>query len=389
MKFTNLAFKFVLPALALALIAYAAYRTQTGRPDDSALPPAIAPAVAPAVAHAATPAEAASRNAAPARVAGAGVVEPSSELVTIAPNASGVVSAVSVVAGDRVTKGQVLFTLDARELDAELKTRRSAITAQQRNVELAEADLADKAALLNLYQQIDDPRATSREELLRRQGASAQAQARLRAAQAQRDQAESELQRTSTQRGMLAVKAPLDATVLQVRLRAGEFAAAGGSEALMVLGQTLPLHVRIDVDEADVPRLAAEQPASVSPRGSANIRVEATFVRSEPLLGPKRSLTNAADERVDTRVLQVIYALPADAKGVLRGPAGGCFLERCCGALSRHVVPASSQPHGRYWCRSGCAGGLRRARWFEPAQERQPTSERTHHSADASFARAL
>ena len=38
-----------------------------------------------------------------------------------------------------------------------------------------------------------------------------------------------------------------------------------------------------------------------------------SFVRVEPFVIPKRSLTGQSRERVDTRVLQVIYAL--DAKG--------------------------------------------------------------------------
>ena len=33
---------------------------------------------------------------------------------------------------------------------------------------------------------------------------------------------------------------------------------------------------------------------------------------------PKRQLTNAAAERVDVRVLQVIYALPEDARDIFR-----------------------------------------------------------------------
>ena len=37
------------------------------------------------------------------------------------------------------------------------------------------------------------------------------------------------------------------------------------------------------------------------------------FIRAEPLVVPKRSLTNSAAERVDVRVLQVIYALPSAA----------------------------------------------------------------------------
>jgi hypothetical protein len=48
----------------------------------------------------------------------------------------------------------------------------------------------------------------------------------------------------------------------------------------------------------------------ISPRGAAALHVKATFVRAEPQVVPKRSLTNSAAERVDVRVLQLIYALP-------------------------------------------------------------------------------
>ena len=42
-------------------------------------------------------------------------------------------------------------------------------------------------------------------------------------------------------------------------------------------------------------------------------------MRAEPLIVPKRSLTNASTERVDIRVLQIIYALPADNGGFFVG----------------------------------------------------------------------
>ena len=51
----------------------------------------------------------------------------------------------------------------------------------------------------------------------------------------------------------------------------------------------------------------------MSPRGASDRQVKASFVRAEPQVVPKRSLTNSAAERVDVRVLQVIYALPSAA----------------------------------------------------------------------------
>jgi HlyD family secretion protein len=115
--------------------------------------------------------------------------------------------------------------------------------------------------------------------------------------------------------------------VLQVKLRAGEFAPAMQlSEPLITLGVVQPLHVKIDIDEADIPRADLRSTASVSPRGASGVRVAASFVRVEPLVVPKRSLTNAANERVDTRVLQVVYALPDNAQGFFVGQQVDAFI---------------------------------------------------------------
>ena len=62
-------------------------------------------------------------------------------------------------------------------------------------------------------------------------------------------------------------------------------------------------------------------------QGEATRTVTAAFVRIEPLIVPKKSLTNAADERVDTRVMQVIYALPSKAVGFWCGQQVDVFIE--------------------------------------------------------------
>ena len=59
--------------------------------------------------------------------------------------------------------------------------------------------------------------------------------------------------------------------------------------------------------------------AVISPRGDARRQVTATFVRAEPLIVPKVSLTNSATERVDVRVLQLIFALPDGERGFFVG----------------------------------------------------------------------
>ena len=48
--------------------------------------------------------------------------------------------------------------------------------------------------------------------------------------------------------------------------------------------------------------------------------------RAEPLIVPKRSLTNSAQERVDVRVLQLIYALPETNGGFRVGQQVDAFI---------------------------------------------------------------
>jgi len=72
----------------------------------------------------------------------------------------------------------------------------------------------------------------------------AAARARLQAAQAQRDQARANLER-------LAVRAPIDGQILQVKYRVGEYVTPGGGDPLVVPGDTSMLPVRGPRDSRD------------------------------------------------------------------------------------------------------------------------------------------
>lgn len=54
----------------------------------------------------------------------------------------------------------------------------------------------------------------------------------------------------------LAVRAPLDAEVLQVKVRRGELYTSQGTEPLVVMGDSTKLRVRMDVDERDIAKVA-------------------------------------------------------------------------------------------------------------------------------------
>ena len=308
----------ILPFVALIALAIAVFFVATTQPDRALTKPANTPPTVPAA------------QARTGAVSGSGVVEPSSELIEVGAQRPGVVTNMLVQAGDRVSKGQLLFTIDDRDAQSNLREANASVSLARQRVASARVDLAAAQRLLNLYTSVEDPRAVAEQQVIDRRSARDQAAARLEVARAELEQAQAQAASAQTSSSLNQVRAPRSATVLQVRTRAGEYATAGpgpgNNDPLMVLGETQPLHVRIDIDESEIERAGLGAPAVVSPRGNSGKRVRATYVRTEPLVVPKRSLTNDAAERVDVRVLQLVYALPIDATGFFVGQQVDAFI---------------------------------------------------------------
>ncbi len=303
-RFANLNFsRQILPVIAFLGVVLAVIYIFVGLPDRQLEPPQqIPPRATGALANG-------------DRVAGAGVVEPSSEIVDIGTALSGLVMSLNAEPGSYVAKGDLLFLVDDRAARARLREAEAAI--REAHAAIAEADTARTTAQrqLALYRQIDDPAAVSRTEVVRAEGEAAAAASRAALARARREAAEAAAASARVELSRLAVRAPLAGEILAVNIRPGEFVQAGGpqggnAEPYIRLGETRPLHIRVDIDEDQAGDVALGANAIVSPRGAAERQVTARFVRAEPLVLPKRSLTNSAAERVDVRVMQIIYALP-------------------------------------------------------------------------------
>src|SRR5262249_13005537 len=73
-------------------------------------------------------------------------------------------------------------------------------------------------------------------------------------------------------------------------------------------GAVHPLHVRVDIDENDAWRFHEGAVATASVRGNCDIGTPLQFEYVEPYVVPKHSLTGEATERVDTRVMQVVFS---------------------------------------------------------------------------------
>jgi HlyD family secretion protein len=90
----------------------------------------------------------------------------------------------------------------------------------------------------------------------------------------------------------------------------------------------------VDVDEHDAWRVRGGAQAVASPRGNGSIRIPLEFVRFEPYVIPKKSLTGDSTERVDTRVLQLIYRIRDGAPSVYVGQQMDVYIDGTASPLS-------------------------------------------------------
>ena len=283
------------------------------------------------------PLEAPPSNPYSSTVAASGIIEAVNENVRIAPPVSGLVTHVHVVVGDQVRRGQSLFQLDDRELRARLQTRQDSIPSALARIEEQKIRLKDLMDQLGRLRAVEDQRAVSQDDIQRKwheveaaKRALIRAKADVRLAKTQRDEVEILLKR-------LTVRAPRDGTILQVNVRAGEYAMVGAQDPYVLLGDTERLQVRADIDEVNAPLVQPDSPAVAYLKGSTERSIPLQFTRIEPYIVPKRSLTGDNRERVDTRVLQVIYRFDKPDFPVYVGQQVDVFIERTQG--SKNVNP--------------------------------------------------
>jgi multidrug efflux pump subunit AcrA (membrane-fusion protein) len=241
-------------------------------------------------------------------VAAVGLVEASTENISVGSPLGAIVAKVFVTAGQTVKQGDALFELDVRNLRADQGVKQQALAVAKAQAEVARAHKEDLRRQLEFAEQVKDKRAISQEELTRRSSAVETAEAELREKEVQVQSAESQLHAVEVELERSIVRSPIDAEVLQVKVRAGEFAPAAATQTpLVLLGRMKPLHVRVDVDEHEGWRVRPGADGIAHLRGNADVKTPLRFVRFEPFVVPKRSLSGDSTERVDTRVLQVIY----------------------------------------------------------------------------------
>jgi HlyD family secretion protein len=371
--------RYVLPLLAMVSFTFAILQMAKAQKPAPAVTPPVEP----------------SRSPYANTLVGAGLVEPETENIAIGTPLPGIVDRVMVAPGQVVRSGDLLFKLDDRQLKAELAIRKANLNSAQatmnklKKMPREEEVPPYRAKLMEAQANLDDSQqmydrlkrlsvaAASEEDLKKREMAVAIAKAQVArakgdldliqkgaweydvaVAQATIDAAAAQIGQTEMELERIQIRAPrrnwpdansttpmkdeTEYKVLQVNIRPGEYVGAAPGTALIVLGCVGKLHVRVDIDENEITRFTTGLEGTAKPRGNPKQEFAIKFVRVEPYVIPKKSLTGGNTERVDTRVLQVVYALDTKDQVLYVGQQMDVFLNTA--NKKEATSPSSSGP---------------------------------------------
>lgn len=284
-----------------------------------------------------------------------GMVESVNENVRIAPLVPGVIDAVYVRVGDHVLKGQPLFKGDTRDAEAKVLAQQAQVVLLQAKVGEAEVMLADRQDSFERTDRLRTKEVMSEDDRQRRYYAMRSAETALTSAKADLELAKAQLAQAQVNLDLLTVRAPREGEILRVDLRDGEYAGVSPSDPdtpSLLLGETSHLQLRADVDEDSASRVKAGAQAIAYIRGMKSDPIPLRFVRIEPYVVTKKSLTGDSTERVDTRVLQVIYQFDHSRIPVYVGQQMDVFIDGggpAATGISEHsgtqlVLPQQSTP---------------------------------------------
>ena len=235
--------------------------------------------------------------------------------INIYPEVAGTVNRIPVKEGQDVSVGDVLLSIDDSVQKATTQQAKAQIQVAQASLRTAQDAYAKQKAAADI-----DPRAVSKDALDSARDGVGLAKANVELAQRQYDSVTSLLAKYQ-------IKALSDGKIMSINTAVGSYVSAQGvydtytqqSQPIMVIGAIgNALAVRCYVDEVLLQRLPSigEIDAYMFIRGS-DIKIPLKIVRLQPNVSPKIELSNQRTERVDVRVLPVIFSFDKPANVTL------------------------------------------------------------------------
>jgi len=229
-----------------------------------------------------------SEKAIPLELSVIGTAEPYST-VAVRAQITGALTSVNFKEGDDVRKGQVLFTLDRRPLEAALEQARA-------NLQRDTAQAANAKSQAQRYQDLAARGIATKEQVDTTTTAAAALEATLGADRAAVENATVQLQYAT-------ISAPISGRTGALMVNEGNLVRANDATPLVVINQVAPIYVSFGIPEARLPELK-----QYMAQGSVKVEALAPTDDGQPSIGRITFVDNTVDATTGTIRIKGTFA---------------------------------------------------------------------------------
>lgn len=196
----------------------------------------------------------------------------------------GFVTQVSVSDGDRVKKGQALYSIDSKEIDSAMSQVDLGISQAQLSLQMYQNQYQNVQLNLERHKRLLDKDMVSKYDVENLQLAAKNLEDMISIAKKQVNQAEARRKEVKNQYNYLNIKAPNNGVVISTNIKVGEMAMPG--MPAIVLSDLSDLKVAVDIAEGDLQKFAYGKKVKVDiPSSGISVlgKVTAVIPNSNPM----------------------------------------------------------------------------------------------------------
>ena len=189
------------------------------------------------------------------------------EQAELSPEVIGRVRAILVEEGDRVEAGQVVLQLDEQVFRAEVEQQQASVRQQRIGIERQQLNVDNQRRKFERIKELHGRGLVDQNTFEDARHALEMSEIELRASREALGQTEAILSQARERLAKTEIRAPISGTVVAVHIEVGETAVASSTgiagSSLMTIADTGTLMTEVNVDEADIARVAVGQDVSV------------------------------------------------------------------------------------------------------------------------------
>lgn len=271
-------------------------------------------------------------------VVGIANVEPLQRILTLTPEATGIVKKINIEINQKVKKGDILFVLDNttelaqfHQAESKLATQLAVIEKNNASLKTAESNVANAKVNADRSQNLFASNAITKKQLEDEQLNYETKKLQLESSktdvqQAQKRLAElkSDVEYYQTILDKKTVRAPLNGTILSVDTKLG--ANVTTSTSLSDFAPEGPVMAITEIDELFADKVKVGQSAFIRAQGDTLILATGKVILAAPYLRKKSLFSDKADNLEDRRVREVRVQLDS-SETVLIGSRVECIIE--------------------------------------------------------------